>query len=113
MNTPSEDPLDQLLDRWSEAPAPSPRLSAKVWQIIATQESRRYDALSPWSVFVYWLGRPVFAVGFVTACALLGLLLAEVRISHAQRERNAQLARSYLQLIDPLLNSTTTLERRS
>lgn len=37
MNTPP-DPLDPLLDRWSETPDPSPRLSANVWQRIALSE---------------------------------------------------------------------------
>lgn len=45
-------------------------------------------------------------------CALLGLFMAELRVSHLQRERNAQLARSYLLLIDPLLN-TPPGDRRS
>ena len=42
---------------------------------------------------------------FVTSCALLGLFLAEVRVNRQQREQSAQLARSYLQLIDPLLRT--------
>jgi len=42
---------------------------------------------------------------FVVSCAILGLYLAEVRVNREQRERNSQLARSYLQLIDPLLTA--------
>jgi hypothetical protein len=42
---------------------------------------------------------------FVASCALLGLFLAEVRVNRLQRERSSQLARSYLQLIDPLLRA--------
>jgi hypothetical protein len=42
---------------------------------------------------------------FVASCALLGLFLAELRLNHEQSQRNTQLAQSYLQLIDPLLNS--------
>ena len=42
---------------------------------------------------------------FVTSCALLGLFLAEVRLNRQQREHSAALARSYLQLIDPLLKA--------
>jgi len=52
-----------------------------------------------------WFARPSFAVMFVASCALLGLFLAEVRVNHRQRERSEQLARSYLQLIDPLLTA--------
>jgi hypothetical protein len=49
--------------------------------------------------------QPSFAVAFVTACVLLGLFLAEMRLSGLQADRNAQLARSYVSLIDPLLQS--------
>lgn len=104
MNTPP-DPLDPLLDRWSEIPDPSSRLSANIWQRIAVSESKPSRTTGLWAMLECWLGRPAFAVGFVTACALLGLFMAELRVSHLQRERNAQLARSYLLLIDPLLNA--------
>lgn len=109
MNTPP-DPLDRLLDRWSETPEPPNRLAADIWQRIATHENT--EAGGWWAALQAWFGRPAFAVGFVTACALFGLLLAEVRVSHLQRERSAQLARSYLLLIDPLLNAPPA-DRRS
>lgn len=102
---PPEDPLDPLLDRWSSTPGPSPRLSAEVWQRIATGETGTGLVRGPWATFESWLERPVFATGFVAACALLGLFLAELRIGQVQRDRNAQLAQSYLQLIDPLVTS--------
>ncbi len=108
MKTPP-DPLDPLLDRWSETPEPSPRLAAHVWQQIATREQAR--PLGWRQAIDGWFGRPVFAAGFVTACALLGLFLAELRVSQMQRERNAQLARSYLLLIDPLFNAPPTDHR--
>jgi hypothetical protein len=104
MNTPP-DPLDPLLDRWSEIPDPSPRLAANVWQRIAVSENQPSRTTGVWATLESWFSRPAFAVGFVTACALLGLFMAELRVSHMQRERNAQLARSYLLLIDPLLNT--------
>lgn len=111
MNTPP-DPLDPLLDRWSEIPEPSSRLAANVWQRIALHEGKARPA-GVWATLENWLGRPAFAVGFVAACALLGLFLAEIRVSHLQRERSAQLARSYLLLIDPLLNSPEQPDTRS
>ena len=101
---PLPDPLDPLLDRWSETPEPSPRLTANVWQQIALNAGKN-KTVDIWATLEAWLGRPAFAIGFVTACALLGLFLAEIRVSHMQRERSAQLARSYLLLIDPLLNA--------
>lgn len=101
---PPPDPLDKLLDRWSETPDPSPRLAAAVWQKIAVSDQPA-TPMGWWAVVEGWLARPAFAIGFVTACALLGLFLAEIRVSHLQRERSAELARSYLLLIDPLLNA--------
>jgi hypothetical protein len=56
-----------------------------------------------WDEAAAWLSRPPFAAMFVASCALLGLFLAEVRINREQRRQSSQLARSYLQLIDPLL----------
>jgi hypothetical protein len=52
--------------------------------------------------------RASFATAFVIACALLGLFLAEMRVSRLHRERDHQLAESYLRLIDPLLLAATT-----
>jgi hypothetical protein len=99
--TPPPDPLDPLLDRWSETPEPSSRLSAEVWQRIA----RAGPQVGPdWrSAVESWFARPPFALLFIACCALLGLFLAEVRVNRLESERNAQLARSYLLLIDPLL----------
>jgi hypothetical protein len=102
MNKPS-DPLDPLLDRWHQVPEPPARLSANVWQRIATQQGARPQGWR--NVIEAWFGRPAFTVGFVVACAAVGLFLAEMRVSHLQRERSAQLARSYLLLIDPLLKA--------
>jgi hypothetical protein len=102
---PPPDPLDPLLDRWSETPEPSPRLSAEVWRRIALREGSTGTPEGFWAALESWFSRPPFATMFVVSCALLGLFLAEVRVSHLQRERSEQLARSYLQLIDPLLTA--------
>jgi hypothetical protein len=37
---------------------------------------------------------------------LLGLFLAEVRLSRLHAERGVQIAQSYLRLIDPLMDAT-------
>jgi hypothetical protein len=104
MNTPP-DPLDPLLDEWSRTPEPSPRLASEVWRRIALAEERESHPRGLWAGIEAWFARPPFAVVFVAACALLGLFLAELRVNQQQRERSTQLARSYLQLIDPLLKS--------
>lgn len=103
-------PLDPLLDRWSETPEPSPHLTALVWQRIALNDAKYRDS-GFFAALKAWLGRPSFAFGFIATCVLVGLLFAEVRISYLQRERSDQLARSYLLLIDPLLNTTETETR--
>lgn len=100
------DPLDPLLDHWSETPEPSPRLASEVWRRIALAEEHRAPE-GFWAGVEAWFSRPPFAVMFVASCALLGLFLAEVRVNQQQRERSTQLARSYLQLIDPLLKADT------
>jgi len=109
MNTPP-DPLDPLLDRWSDPPEPPSRLAADVWHRIALTENEPAAPAGWWTTVESWFARPPFAILFVASCALLGLFLAELRVNHLQRERSEQLARSYLQLIDPLL--TTKNEER-
>ncbi|HYP16498.1 MAG TPA: hypothetical protein VEQ65_04745 [Opitutus sp.] len=104
MTTP--DPLDPLLDHWSQTPDPSPRLTSEVWRRIALAEEASHPARAGfWAGIESWFARPPFATMFVASCALLGLFLAEVRVNRLQQERSAQLARSYLQLIDPLLKA--------
>jgi len=100
---PPPDPLDHLLNCWSETPEPPGRLTQEVWQRIALAEEKSPAAGGWWLIVEGWFARPPFAVMFVASCALIGLFLAEVRVNHLQRERNGQLARSYLQLIDPLI----------
>ena len=102
---PPPDPLDPLLDRWSETPEPSPRMASEVWRLIALAEAAPVAPRGCWATVELWFSRPPFAAMFVASCALLGLFLAELRVNHAQQERNAQLARSYVQLIDPLLKA--------
>jgi hypothetical protein len=99
---PPPDPLDPLLDRWSDVPDPSPRLAAEVWHRIAVEDNS-HAAPGWWQMVETWFARPPFAVMFIASCALLGLFLAELRVNRVQRERSEQLARSYLQLIDPLM----------
>jgi hypothetical protein len=111
MNTPP-DPLDPLLDRWSEMPEPPPRLSHEVWQRIALAEDAPRQSAGWWLTLEAWFARPPFAVMFIASCALLGLFLAELRVNHLQRERSEQLARSYLQLIDPLMTAQNEEPRR-
>ncbi len=98
--SPPPDPLDTILDTLRESPAIRPSFRAEVWARISTQASttRGYRFLELWSG--RWL-----AAGFVAACIACGVLLAEHRIAREQVERNREIARNYLILIDPLLQS--------
>ncbi len=99
------DPLDPLLDSWKEPDESHPNLAPEVWRRIEKAEKSRGEGF--WAGIDAWLARPPFAVLFVVSCALLGLFVAEVRVNREQRAHSAQLARSYLQLIDPLLKADT------
>ncbi len=102
---PPSDPLDSLLDRWQQSPEPPPRLAAEVWRRIAVVES---DAERPGFLarIEAAFARPSFTVAFFAACMLLGLFLAEVRLSELQAARGVQIAQSYLRLIDPLIDDS-------
>ena len=103
---PPRDPLDSLLDRWKDSPEPPPHLTTEVWRRIAVIDNRlertgllaRIDAA---------FRRPSFAITFVAACMLLGLFVAEIRLARLHEERGAQIAQSYLRLIDPLMGKST------
>ena len=104
MRTPPDD-LDPLLERWRGAVPPlDPSVGPEV--------RRRLRAAPGTPARPGWLAaleeafaRPSFAAAFVTACVLFGLFLAEMRLTRLHAERNAQLARSYLRLVDPLLEN--------
>jgi hypothetical protein len=104
MNSPP-DPLDSLLDRWRETPEPPPHLEREVWRLIAVNDSRAERPGFLARIEAAFL-RPSFAVAFVAACMLLGLFLAEMRLARLHAERGAQIAHSYLRLIDPLIDET-------
>lgn len=93
--------MNELLDRWPP-PAQIPDLRGAVRREIAV---RTCAASQPgWrDRLEAAFARPSFAVTFVVACVLLGLFLAEARLSRLHAAYGAQIARSYVQLIDPLI----------
>ena len=99
---PSPDPLDPLLDRWAEPPTSDPDLGPEVWRRIALTETKPEPAGLAARI-ESWFASPPFATAFIVSCVLLGVFLAELRLQREQRQNHAQLARNYLQLIDPLL----------
>ena len=101
----SPDPLDPLLER-SRAAAPRLELSLapEVWRRI--RAAKAADLRPGWRERLEAIfAQPSFVAAFVAACVLLGLFLAEMRVSRLQADRNAQLARNYVGLIDPLFQS--------
>lgn len=99
MPAPLPDPLHPLLDRWGEAPRVR-GVALDVRRRLAGVENRRGPR--PGELVLL---RPAFAAVFLAACVLLGLFLAELRVSQLHRERDAQLLESYRRLIDPLLTA--------
>ena len=106
MPTP-RDPLEHLLENWRDAPPPAGTVVPEVWRRIAAAEARQ-ERPGWLSRLEAVFARPSFALVFVTACVLLGLFLAEARVSRLQAERNVQMARQYLRLIDPAYTETQT-----
>ena len=98
----SPDPLDALIERWRSAPPSPGPIVPEVWRRIAADETLAGKS-GWWARVAFEFARPTFAAVFVAACVLLGLFLAEVRVSRLHAQRDRQLAQSYLQLIDPLL----------
>jgi hypothetical protein len=105
MATPP-DPLDPLFARWREDTPTLPRsVTAEVWQRIERAESSR-PFQGVFGRIELAFSRPAFAAAFVAACVLLGLFLAETRLSDAYARRSAELERSYLHLLDPRVDNS-------
>lgn len=98
------DPIDPLLDRWNKTPPTPSGLNAEVWRRIAVLENSE-ESLGFWERLEAVFARPSFAFIFIAACTLAGLFFAEVRLSKLHADRNALYAKTYLQLIDPLVSN--------
>ena len=100
MSRQPHDPIDKLLD----LAEPSPELqdvTSEVWRRISLHENTEEPGTA--TLIQGWFTKWPFAALFVASCILTGLLLAEFRINRLEQEQQAQLARNYLVLIDPLL----------
>lgn len=99
------DPLDSLLDRWGEiTPEPSAHIEAETWRRLAHAAAAPERRAGLFACIEAVFARPSFTVAFVAACVLLGLFLAESRVSHLQEARSRQVVQNYLRLIDPLVD---------
>lgn len=106
MSAEEKDPLDELLDRRGSAPPPDD-IDRVVWRRIALLQ-RKETPPGLWPTLDAWFSRWSVATLFLVSCALIGLFMAELRVNQRERERNAQLTRSYLVLINPLLQAPAT-----
>lgn len=106
--TPPDDPLDALLERWRDAVPPAPdALAADVRRRLTapSRPARRgwLALLVEWGAAVEALfARGSFTAAVVAASVLLGLFLAEARVSRLHEQRNRQFVRNYIRHIDPL-----------
>ncbi|MGH8019166.1 MAG: hypothetical protein ACREIA_12900 [Opitutaceae bacterium] len=102
--TPTDDPLQPLVERLRSATPPQPQsVTREVWRRIAQNERTGSRARLLERIEMAF-AQPAFGVAFVVACMLGGLFIAEVRASRRFAEQSAQIERHYLQLVDPLLD---------
>ena len=109
------DPLDSLFERWRDAaPEPSDELESAVWRRLAAHENPSIRRGGFFASIEAIFARPSFTAAFVVGCVLLGLLLAETRVSQMQAKRSVQFVQSYLRQIDPQLEDAgATVESSS
>lgn len=100
---PEQDPLNTLLDQWKVEPKER-SLASEVWRELEHRDalSRRISLLDRLEAI---FARPSFSIVFVICCVLLGLFLAEIRVAKIQSARSTALAQSYIELINPLLET--------
>jgi hypothetical protein len=98
---PPKDPLDDLLDRWNPACCDAFGMQQDVWRRIA--DAQIVAARAGFLVQLgAWFRRPAFSFLFAAACALGVLAFVEWHEAWLQRQVNAELARQYLRVIDPV-----------
>ena len=107
------DPLDAAFEALRSSTPPQPEsVQFEVWRRIAHGEQvATVENLPWWRRLEITFARPAFAAAFVAACLLLGLFLAEVRLTRLQAERTAALEANYLRLVDPLFRTSDTAAR--
>lgn len=92
------DPLDPMFARWqADTPALPRSVRSEVWNRIEHEEA--HPGFAGWFARIETaFCRPAFAMAFVAICVLLGLFLAETRLTATHAERAAELEQKYLSL---------------
>lgn len=106
------DPLDSFLDRLNHAPEPPPNLRQKVWRRIARSEEERETLnVKDWMEALFL--KPAFVLSFVGACIIAAFIFADHKFMR-ERDKNAsdaEFARNYRRMIDPMLNDSARASR--
>lgn len=101
------DPLDDML-RALAAEAPPPLRSVRAEVHLRLRAASSVRGWARWTERIESIFRqPAFATAFVAACLLLGLFLAEVRVSVAKHAQTEAWIQEYARLIDPRRASAT------
>lgn len=94
--------LELLLKEWSVTSPLPPRFAEHVWKRIERAEAPRValaDALSAWFAMVF--ARPAYAVAYVSALFVIGVVLGFVQANQKTAHWDRQLETRYVQSIDP------------
>ena len=103
---PTPDPLDPLFSQWrAAAPEPADDLETRVWRRLAAKAGPSPVHAGLLDGIEAMFARASFTTAFVVACVLLGLFLAETRVSRLQAQRSSEFVLSYLRQIDPQFNA--------
>jgi hypothetical protein len=96
--------LDPLLQSWTELPAPSGRLDAPVWLLIAARGARlswTERAVDLLRELDARFARPQAMATLVAVALLLGVGLAELRARNDIVRIDAEMSARYLALLEP------------
>lgn len=100
--SPTNDPLRQVLREWHVEAAPPPRFNEGVWRRI---EREQQATMSPWAAIARWLAgwlaRPVPAGAFVTVLLAVGLAAGMLQARDRIEQASAQQRSLYLQSVSP------------
>lgn len=105
-NNPSaRDPLSDFMAHWKVAAPLPPGFQQGVWERVATRS--RSAPVSYWRLLCLWLDecfrQPTWAVSFAALFLMAGLAFGFWRGYETTRDLDLDLARRYVQMVDPYL----------
>jgi len=106
-SSPNDSDLSELLQTWAFEPVSDPHLAARVWRRIEAGESNGNWVRSRLDQLSAILMRPLVAATALAACAMLGLVAAEVRYEVRRHDALDRVAAEYVRSIDPVVMTTS------